>query len=75
PSVQSQIDSFNAVTAEDVFRVAGRLFQKRPVALVAAGNEAELTRIFSADEKFKIQTAPLPSPVKTTNSKPVSTKP
>ena len=75
PSVQSQIDSFNAVTAEDVFRVAGRLFQKRPVALVAAGNEVELTRIFSADEKFKIQTAPLPSPVKTTNSKPVSTKP
>ena len=75
PSLQSQIDSFNSVKSEDVLRVASRIFKKRPMAVIVAGNKDELTKALTADQKLKVQTAALPAPVKPIESRTIPAKP
>jgi zinc protease len=57
PSIETERSAFDALTPQDVQRVATRLFDKTPVAVVLAGDSGQIATTFGPGDKVEIPAA------------------
>jgi zinc protease len=62
PAIDSQVSGLNAVTAQDIQRLASRVFADSQIATVAVGHAEEVAKLLGPEKVDRLSSPPVASP-------------